>query len=63
MDKAQIEILARVARVGDECQNCKASNHTGVWDGERFIVCFVCGDMGMLDEKAIEILNFYADQC
>ena len=52
-----------LAKIGDECQNCKASNHAGVWDGKRFIVCYVCGNKGVLDEQSIKILKFYADQC
>ena len=37
------------------------SNHTGIWDGEHFIVCPICNDSGVLDEKAITILEFSTD--
>ena len=51
------------SKLGDECQNCKASNHTGVWDGKKFVVCYICGDKGIIDKKAVKIIKFYADQC
>ena len=48
--------------IGDECPNCVKSGHTGVWNGERFMVCSVCGDKGIMDKKAIDIMGEKMDK-
>ena len=45
--------------IGAECLTCKKTNHTGIWNGKNFQVCPICGDRGILDNKAIEILISY----
>ena len=46
-------------KIGDECPDCKETNHTGVWSEKykRFMVCAVCGDRGVLDVFGIDILS------
>lgn len=33
----------------EECLTCKKTDHIGIWNGERFMVCPMCNGRGFLE--------------